>query len=165
MLVPGTKIIFEGTVNDFETEFVVTNPAADVTLSFPNATDTVVGRLSTDTLTNKTLTSPKINEDVVMSSTATELNILDGATLSTTELNYVDGVTSAIQTQIDTKAPLASPTFTGTVNAAAITTSGDVVVGDQAFVGTGASTFSGAGDGNLTNPAMVVRFANGISKQ
>jgi len=32
-----------------------------------------------------------------------------------TELNYVDGVTSAIQTQMDTKAPLASPTFTGTV--------------------------------------------------
>ena len=45
---------------------------------------------------------------------AAEINILDGATLSTTELNYVDGVTSAIQTQIDTKAPLASPTFTGT---------------------------------------------------
>jgi len=44
-----------------------------------------------------------------------ELNILDGATLSTTELNYVDGVTSAIQTQIDLKAPLANPTFTGTV--------------------------------------------------
>jgi hypothetical protein len=39
-------------------------------------------------------------------STAAELNILDGATLSTTELNYVDGVTSAIQTQIDAKAPL-----------------------------------------------------------
>ena len=32
-----------------------------------------------------------------------ELEILDGATLSTTELNYVDGVTSAVQTQIDTK--------------------------------------------------------------
>src|SRR5690606_34503943 len=32
-----------------------------------------------------------------------ELNILDGATLSTTELNYVDGVTSAIQTQLDSK--------------------------------------------------------------
>ena len=32
-----------------------------------------------------------------------------------TELNYVDGVTSAIQTQMDTKAPIASPTFTGTV--------------------------------------------------
>ncbi len=33
-----------------------------------------------------------------------ELEILDGASLSTTELNYVDGVTSAIQTQMDTKA-------------------------------------------------------------
>ena len=33
-----------------------------------------------------------------------ELEILDGATLSTTELNYVDGVTSAVQTQIDAKA-------------------------------------------------------------
>ena len=32
-----------------------------------------------------------------------------------TEIGYLDGVTSAIQTQIDTKAPIASPTFTGTV--------------------------------------------------
>jgi microcystin-dependent protein len=47
--------------------------------------------------------------------TAAEINILDGATLSTTELNYVDGVTSSIQTQLNAKAPLASPTFTGTV--------------------------------------------------
>ena len=46
---------------------------------------------------------------------AAEINILDGATLTTTELNYVDGVTSAIQTQLDTKSPSASPTFTGTV--------------------------------------------------
>ena len=36
---------------------------------------TIVG---TETLTNKTLTSPKINEDVVLTSTATELNLLDG---------------------------------------------------------------------------------------
>lgn len=33
-----------------------------------------------------------------------EINILDGATLTTTELNYVDGVTSPIQTQLDSKA-------------------------------------------------------------
>jgi hypothetical protein len=46
---------------------------------------------------------------------AAEINILDGATLTTTELNYVDGVTSAIQTQLDTKSPSANPTFTGTV--------------------------------------------------
>lgn len=50
---------------------------------------------------------------------AAELNILDGATLTTTELNYVDGVTSGIQGQIDLKAPLANPTFTGVVDVAA----------------------------------------------
>ena len=36
-------------------------------------------------------------------------------TATVTEINYTDGVTSAIQTQLGTKAPLASPTFTGTV--------------------------------------------------
>ena len=43
------------------------------------------------TFTNKTLTSPKINEDVVLTATATELN-------------YTDGVTSAIQSQLNDKA-------------------------------------------------------------
>jgi hypothetical protein len=50
-----------------------------------------------------------------VTATAAELNLLDGVTATTAELNYVDGVTSAIQTQIDTKAPTASPTFTGTI--------------------------------------------------
>jgi hypothetical protein len=36
-----------------------------------------------ETLTNKTLTSPKINEDVAVTSTATELNLLDGSTAGT----------------------------------------------------------------------------------
>ena len=38
----------------------------------------VVTLTGTQTLTNKTLTSPKINEDVAVTSTATELNLLDG---------------------------------------------------------------------------------------
>ena len=60
---------------------------------------------TTITATNFVIGSASINE--------TELEILDGATLTTTELNYVDGVTSSIQTQINTKAPLASPSLTG----------------------------------------------------
>ena len=72
----------------------------------------------TETLTNKRLTSPKINEDVAMLATATELNILDGATLSTTELNYVDGVTSAIQTQLDAKASSSDLTTHGNLTEA-----------------------------------------------
>jgi hypothetical protein len=56
---------------------------------------------------------------------------LDGVTATTAELNYVDGVTSAIQTQIDTKAPLASPTFTGTVTVPGLTTTANVLFGDN----------------------------------
>jgi microcystin-dependent protein len=65
------------------------------------ATGAVVGTTNTQTLTNKTLTSPKINENVALTATATELNVLDGITASTAELNYVDGVTSNIQTQFN----------------------------------------------------------------
>lgn len=39
-----------------------------------------------------------------VTATASEVNILDGALITTTELNYLDGVTSAIQTQLNGKA-------------------------------------------------------------
>ena len=54
----------------------------------------LVSTTSTATLTNKTLTSPKINEDVAVTATATEINLLDGVTSTTSELNILDGVTS-----------------------------------------------------------------------
>jgi hypothetical protein len=41
---------------------------------------------------------------VTVTSTAAELNILDGVTATTTELNHVDGVTGNIQTALDSKA-------------------------------------------------------------
>jgi hypothetical protein len=55
---------------------------------------TIVTETSTDTLTNKTLTSPKINENVAVSSTATELNIMDGSATvqATVTLAGTDGV-------------------------------------------------------------------------
>ena len=37
------------------------------------------------------------------------------ANITDTEIGYLDGVSSAIQTQLNAKAPTASPTFTGTV--------------------------------------------------
>lgn len=43
---------------------------------------------------------------------------------SLTELTYVKGVTSAIQTQLNAKAPIASPTFTGTATAPTVNVSG-----------------------------------------
>ena len=53
--------------------------------------------------------------DLSITSTATEINLLDGVTATTAELNYVDGVTSAIQTQLGAKLPLAGGTMTGTI--------------------------------------------------
>jgi len=52
-----------------------------------------------------------------VTATAAELNELANVTATTTELNYCSGVTSAIQTQIDGKADLASPALTGTPTA------------------------------------------------
>jgi len=111
------------------------------------ATGAVVGTTNTQTLTNKTLTTPKINENVTLTATSTELNVLDGITASTAELNimdgvlastaelnYVDGVTSSIQTQIDAKAPSVSPTFTGTVVLPSTTSVGTITSTELSYV-------------------------------
>jgi hypothetical protein len=51
--------------------------------------------------------------------TASSITVGD---VSATEIGYLDGVTSAIQTQLNAKAPLADPTFTGTVTVPATIT-------------------------------------------
>lgn len=53
----------------------------------------VVTLSDTQTLTNKTLTSPNVNEAVALTATATELNTLDGVNVGLTaaELNLLDG--------------------------------------------------------------------------
>ena len=59
----GASIIFEGaTANDYETTLTVTDPTADRTWTIPDVTDTFVGLAATQTLTNKTLTTPVITE-------------------------------------------------------------------------------------------------------
>ena len=60
-----------------------------------------------------TSTAAELNKMDGVTATTAELNILAGVTSTAAELNYVDGVTSNVQTQLNTKAPLASPTFTG----------------------------------------------------
>ena len=75
----------------------------------------------TQTLTNKTLTSPKINEDVAVTSTATELNILDGATIVVGELNALDLGATGTGTAIASKAVIldSSKNYTGINNVTA----------------------------------------------
>ena len=62
--------------------------------------------------------SPSTTLDVSGTVNATALSIGGTAiTATAAELNFVDGVTSAIQTQLDAKAALASPALTGTPTA------------------------------------------------
>lgn len=56
-----------------------------------------------------------ISNAILVGSTTIDANTSIG-NVSAAELATLDGVTSAIQTQIDAKAPIASPTFTGTVS-------------------------------------------------
>ena len=68
------------TSSDHQYVVAVSELAADRTVTLPILTgnDEFVFKDVAQTLTNKTLTSPKINEDVAVTSTATELNLLDG---------------------------------------------------------------------------------------
>lgn len=81
--------------------------------------------------------------------TTAELNVLDGITATTTELNYVDGVTSAIQTQLNDKAPKASPQFTGTISGVNLSLTGNLTVG-------GTTTTVNAQDLVVSDPLIYI---------
>jgi Major tropism determinant N-terminal domain len=136
VVLAATKVVvFEGTTDDaYETTLTVTDPTADRTITFPNATGTVVLADASQTLTNKTITSAdntvtitasavsdftEAAQDAVGNSVGTGLSYNDTtgavsvdttaiqarvADVSDTEIGYLNGVTSAIQTQIDAKA-------------------------------------------------------------
>lgn len=91
------------------------NGSANISIAPTDLTGVTSTAAEINVLDGITSSTAELNILDGVTSSAAEINILDGATLTTTELNYVDGVTSAIQAQIDLKAPLANPTFTGTV--------------------------------------------------
>lgn len=82
--------------------------------TIPATGTAIVTDTATQTMTNKTLTSPKINSATTitangadinklsgMTSSTAELNKLTGVTVTPTEINRLIGVTSNIQTQIN----------------------------------------------------------------
>jgi len=79
-----------------------------------------------------TLTAPTINASTALQIGGTAI------TASAADINGVAGVNSNVQTQLDTKAPLASPTFTGTatIPTATVTT---LTLGGTSVTGIGTS--------------------------
>ncbi len=69
------------------------------------AIDATVATLAgTQTFTNKTLTSPKLNENVALSATSTELNLLDGITAINDEDDMSSDSNTSLATQQSIKA-------------------------------------------------------------
>jgi hypothetical protein len=112
----------DGVTSSIQTQIDTKAPSAS-----PTFTGTVTlpsGAVTSTMILDGTILNADINASAAID--WTKLGI--SSTVSSTEIGYVDGVTSAIQTQLDAKSPLASPTFTGTVNAAALILSGDLTV-------------------------------------
>jgi hypothetical protein len=81
-----------------------------------------------------------------------------GLTATVAQLNFVAGVTSAIQTQIDTKAPLASPALTGTPTAPTASVGTDTTqIATTAFAIANATKMQKLG-GTLLNGLSLVEF-------
>lgn len=84
-------LVFEGATDDaYETTLTVTNPTADRTITLPNATTTLVGINTVDTLTNKTLTQPTITQPSISAPTITSDMILSTAVTLIFEGNVAD---------------------------------------------------------------------------
>jgi hypothetical protein len=111
----GTSIVFEGaTADSYETTLQVTDPTADRTITFPDATGTValtsdIAELSQDAIDTaltagtgitKTYNDAANTLTLAVDTTTIQARVAD---VSDTEIGYLNGVTSAIQTQIDSK--------------------------------------------------------------
>jgi hypothetical protein len=89
--------------------------------------------------------------------TASSLTVGD---VSATEIGYLDGVTSAIQTQLNAKANLAGPTFTGTVTLPSTVVSGSATITLPTTTSTLATTADLAAYTPLLQPVSTPTFTS-----
>lgn len=148
----STNVVFAGSGISF------TQAVGTITASREALTGDVTASAGSNTtaIASGVIVNADINGSAAIDATKINTGVVDN-----TEFNYVDGVTSAIQTQINTKAPTASPTFTGTVTiptpftlgAVSVTTTGTQLNYLNAATGTTGTTST-----NLvysTSPALT----------
>lgn len=133
------------------------------------------GVVSVSEIDGLTSTAAELNKLDGVTATTTEINILSGLTATTSDLNGVAGINSNVQTQLDLKAPLASPTFTGTatIPTASITTlnvGGSDVTSNVTGLGTASQQDVGTSANNVLQlngsaqlPAVDGSLLTGIS--
>ena len=116
----GSPLVFEGATADaHETTLAVVDPTADRTVSLPNATDTLVGKATTDTLTNKTI---DLGNNTLTGSLAEFNSALQSATFVT--LAATQTLTNKTLTNPTINGGTFSGTFTGTQDLTGLVMSG-----------------------------------------
>ena len=146
--------------SEIDAEFTAIETAVNSKSNTASPTFTGTATIPTAAITNITFGGTPIT------STAAELNVLDGITSTVTELNYTDGVTSAIQAQIDAKAPLNSPVLVtpdlGTPSAGVLTnaTGLPIVAGTT---GTLSTARGGTGVTTASNGQLLIGNGSGFT--
>ena len=91
--------VFEGaTADNFETTLTLVDPTADRTLTLPDATDTLVGRATTDTLTNKSISLASNTVTSTLAQLNTAISDADVASLAGSETLTNKTLSSAVAT-------------------------------------------------------------------
>jgi hypothetical protein len=154
-----TSITFEGTTADtHETTLTVIDPTADRTIELPNASGRIVLVDTTDTLTNKTLTSPIISG----SPTITGLSSSSMISTSATPKDYVDsilGSATAASTSATSAAASATAAATSATSAAASATAAATSATSAAASATAASTSASSASTSETAAATSATSA------
>ena len=108
-----TKIVFEGATDDaYETTLVVTDPTADRTITLPNLTGTVSLLTATETLTNKTLTSPTINAGTLSGAFTGTADLTGLVLLGASPLVFEGATANAYETTLTVTDPTTDRTLT-----------------------------------------------------
>ena len=115
-----TSIVFEGSTADaYETTLTVVDPTQDNTITLPNTTGTVVIADATQTLTNKTLTSPTISGSPVI----TGLSSAGMISSSATPKDYVDSILGSATAAATSAASAATSAASAATSASSAATS------------------------------------------
>ena len=114
VLAGASPLVFEGASADaHETTLALVDPTADRTLSLPNATDTLIGKATTDTLTNKSYDLGGTGNSLTGS--LSEFNAaLQSATFAT--IDNADTLTNKTLTSPTINGGTFSGAFTGTLD-------------------------------------------------
>ena len=114
VLAGASPLVFEGASDDaYETTLALVDPTADRTLSLPNATDTLIGKATTDTLTNKSFDLGGSGNS--LTGTISEFNsALQGDSFAT--IDNSDTLTNKIFTSPTINGGTMSGSFTGTMD-------------------------------------------------